>query len=192
MARKRAAANALMVIISSAASSIQGGLYDDTVETVMQVDVLLPLLGEALVFINQPKRTLTLRHLYDMLAAIEDYETTGSRIHEQCEVVLQTTLAAAHGDSKVSAPQGLLQKSASGLSGSSYSLIGSQDFSADGMSTDSSTVLVAGGKVDDGKRGWDWRRGFSKGAKGADLLRVLRLGVSRELARCFAEGEVVA
>lgn len=53
MARKRAAANALMVIISSAASSIRGGLYDPEVETVVQVDVLLPLLGEALVFVNR-------------------------------------------------------------------------------------------------------------------------------------------
>jgi hypothetical protein len=53
MARKRAAANALTVIISSAASSIRGGLYDPEVETVVQVDVLLPLLGEALVFVNR-------------------------------------------------------------------------------------------------------------------------------------------
>lgn len=53
MARKRAAANALVVIISSAASSIHGGLYDPEVETVVQVDVLLSLLGEALVFVNR-------------------------------------------------------------------------------------------------------------------------------------------
>lgn len=53
MARKRAAANALMVVIASAASSIRGGLYDPETETVVQVDVLLPLLGEALVFVNR-------------------------------------------------------------------------------------------------------------------------------------------
>lgn len=53
MARKRAAANALMVIIASAASSIRGGLYDPEIETVVQVDVLLPLLGEALIFVNR-------------------------------------------------------------------------------------------------------------------------------------------
>ena len=52
-ARKRAAANALMVIIASAASSIRGGLYDPEIENVVQVDVLLPLLGEALVFVNR-------------------------------------------------------------------------------------------------------------------------------------------
>lgn len=156
----------------------------------VQVDVLLPLLGEALVFINQPKRTLTLRHIYDLLAAIEDFEAIGALIHNQCEEVLQTTLAAAYGDSKVPAPQSLLQSSMTGLTGSTYSLIGSQEFSADGQSTEGSTVLVKGGKVDDGKRGWDWRRGFPRGAKGSDLLRVLRLGLSKESARAFAEGEV--
>ena len=182
MARKRAAANALMVIISSAASSIQGGLYDASIETVVAVDVLLPLLGEALVFLNQPKRTLTLQHLYDLLAAIEDFDTAGGLVKAQCEEVLQTTLAAAYGE-KVAEPRSLLQKSTSGLTASTYSLIGSQDFSMDGQSTDSSAVLVKGGKVEDAKRGWDWRAGFPKGAKGSDLLKVLRLGVSREIAR---------
>ena len=191
MARKRAAANALMVIISSAASSIQGGLYDASIETVVAVDVLLPLFGEALVFLNQAKRTLTLRHLYDLLAAVEDFDTAGALVKAQCEEVLQTTLAAAHGD-KVSEPRSLLQKSTSGLTGSTYSLIGSQDFSMDGQSTDSSAVLVKGGKVEDKKRGWDWRAGFPRGARGSELLKVLRLSVNREIARAFAEGEVVA
>lgn len=57
MARKRAAANALLVIIASAASSIRGGLYDPEIETVVQVDVLLPLLGEALIFVNRKPTT---------------------------------------------------------------------------------------------------------------------------------------
>ena len=58
MARKRAAASALSVIIASAASSIRGGLYDPEIETVVQVDVLLPLLGEALVFVNRKSSVL--------------------------------------------------------------------------------------------------------------------------------------
>ncbi|KAF3002490.1 hypothetical protein E8E13_005945 [Curvularia kusanoi] len=190
MARKRAAAAALMVVISSAASSIQGGLYDADIETVIQVDVLLPLLGEALVFLNQPKRTLSLRHLYDLLAAIEDFETSGGLIRNQCEEVLQTALGAAHGDTNVPEPRSLLQKSMSGLSGSTFSLIGSQDFSTDAQSTQASAVLVRGGKVGDVQRGWDWRAGFPKGAQGKELLTILRLGVAREVARCFAEGEL--
>lgn len=196
IARTRAAANALVIIIASASSSIRGGLYDPEIETVVQVDVLLPLLGEALVFVNQPKRTLTLRHLYDLLAAIEDLDTAPSMIRTQCEEVLSTTLSAAHDAS--SSPtnlQHLLQKSTSNLTtaSSQYSLIGSADFdSADGQSTESSAVLVRGGHVDDSKRGWDWRRGFSKGTSAEDVIRVLRLGIAKELGRAFAEGDVTA
>lgn len=193
MARKRAAAAALLVVVSSAASSIQGGLYDASIETVIQVDVLLPLLGESLIFLNQPKRSLSLAHLYALLAATEDFETSGALVRSQCEEVLNTTLAAANGDAHVPEPRSLLQKSVSGLSAeSTFSLIGSQDFSNDGNSTEASAVLVKGARVGDVKRGWDWRAGFNKGAKGSELIRVLRLGVAREIARCFAEGEVVA
>ncbi|RYN16936.1 Nucleoporin [Alternaria arborescens] len=198
MARKRAAANALMVIIASAASSIRGGLYDPEIETVVQVDVLLPLLGEALVFVNQSKRTLTLRHLYDLLAAIEDLDTAPSMIRTQCEEVLTTTLFSAHdvnSSQQLPNPHQLLSKSTSNLTtaSSQYSLIGSTDFgSADGQSTEGSTVFVKGGHVDDTKRGWDWRKGFPKGAKSEDIIAVLRLGVAREIGRAFAEGEVTA
>lgn len=191
MARKRAAANALMVIISSAASSIKGGLYDPDIETVVQVDVLLPLLGEALLFVNQPKRTLTIQHLYSLLAAVEDLDTAPSMIRSQCEEVLSTTLAAAH-DGRVPSPRSLLQKSTSNLTtaSSQYSLIGSTEFgSVDQQSTESSAVLVKGGNVDDAKRAWDWRKGFNKDTTGGDVIRILRLGLARETARAFTQGE---
>ena len=198
MARKRAAANALMVIIASAASSIRGGLYDPEIETVVQVDVLLPLLGEALIFVNQPKRTLTLRHLYDLLAAVEDFDTAPGMIRAQCEEVLSTTLLSAHdpnSSQQLPNPHHLLSKSISNLTtaSSQYSLIGSTDFgSQDGQSMEGSTVLVKDGHIDDSKRGWDWRKGFHKGAKSDDIIAVLRLGVAREIGRAFAEGEVTA
>ena len=51
-------------------------------------------------------------------------------------------------------------------------------------------MLVRGGKINDVQRGWDWRAGCPKGAQGRELLRILRLGVAREVARCFAEGEM--
>jgi hypothetical protein len=190
MARRRAAANALMVIIASAGSSIRGGLYDPEIETVVQVDVLLTLLGEALVFVNQSKRTLTLRHLYNLLAAIEDLETAPSMIRTQCEEVLSRTFSAAHGLS--SSPQSL-HKSTLTTASSQFSLIGSADFgSANGQSAESSAVLEQGGRVDESKRGWDWRRGFSKGASGEDIVRVLRLSIAKEIGRAFTEGEVTA
>jgi hypothetical protein len=185
MARKRAAAHALMVIISSAASSIRGGLYDPEIETVVQVDVLLPLLGEALLFINQTKRTLTLQHLYSLLAAVEDLDTAPGMIRAQCEEVLTTTLAAAY--------EGQSHRSTSDLTtaSSQFSLIGSMvSGSSEGQSIESSAVLVKGGKVDDTKRAWDWRKGFNKSATGKDVVRVLRLEIAREMARAFAQGDV--
>lgn len=112
-------------------------------------------------------------------------------IRTQCEEVLTTTLSAAHDSSSSHS----LQKSTSNLTtaSSQFSLIGSADFgSANGQSAESSAVLVKGGHVDESKRGWDWRRGFPKGASGEDIIRVLRLGIAKEIGRAFAEGEVNA
>ena len=52
LARKRAAAEALVAVIRSASDSIYGGLYDQDRDSAVQVDGLLALLGEALVFID--------------------------------------------------------------------------------------------------------------------------------------------
>ena len=52
IARKRAAAECLLAVINSAADNIHGGLYDESRGSVVQVDGLLALLGEALVFIR--------------------------------------------------------------------------------------------------------------------------------------------
>jgi hypothetical protein len=160
-------------------------------EAVVHVDVLLSLLGEALLFVNQPKRMLTLKHLYSLLAAVEDVDTAPSMIRAQCEEVLSTTLAAAH-EGRNPSPRSTMQKSTSNLTtaSSQYSLIGSAEFgSVEDQSTESSAVLVRGGKVDDTKRAWDWRKAFNKHATGNDVVKILRLGIAKETARAFAQGE---
>ena len=53
LARKRAAAATLLALIASASDSIYGGLYDGSRDSVMHVDGLLALLGEAMVFVNR-------------------------------------------------------------------------------------------------------------------------------------------
>lgn len=53
IARKNAAATALLAVISSAADGIHGGLYDENRGSIVQVDVLLALLGETMVFVNR-------------------------------------------------------------------------------------------------------------------------------------------
>jgi len=53
IAQRKAAASALVTAITSASDSIHGGLYDSTIESVVPVDVLLTLLGEALIFVHR-------------------------------------------------------------------------------------------------------------------------------------------
>lgn len=40
------------------------------------------------------------------------------------------------------------------------------------------------------KRGWDWREGVEPHATGGDVLRILRLGLARDISRGWLEGEV--
>lgn len=53
IARKRAAMGALLAVIDSAADNIHGGLYDEQRGSIVQVDGLLTLLGEAMVFVDR-------------------------------------------------------------------------------------------------------------------------------------------
>lgn len=55
--RKKAAAAALLAVINSAADNIHGGLYDENSGSVVHVDGLLALLGEAMIFVTR-KRNL--------------------------------------------------------------------------------------------------------------------------------------
>ena len=55
IARKKAAADCLIAVINSAADNIHGGLYDESRGSVVQVDGLLALLGEALVFLDRKR-----------------------------------------------------------------------------------------------------------------------------------------
>ncbi|KAL2808934.1 hypothetical protein BJX63DRAFT_13661 [Aspergillus granulosus] len=153
LARRRAAAQALVAVISSAADSIYGGLYDPDRDSAIQVDGLLALLGEALPLVHgesplpsQPltmligaenTSTLTTAQQFAILSAIEDLETVTPRVYAQCEECFRSTLleysSSKHGYSgKPDAfvlppsPRALLKKSVSSLTGSStFSIIGS-------------------------------------------------------------------
>lgn len=61
-ARKRAAAQALLAVINSASDNISGGLLDRNRGSVVQIDGLLALLGEALVFVNRKCPQLYYNH----------------------------------------------------------------------------------------------------------------------------------
>lgn len=42
-------------------------------------------------------------------------------------------------------------------------------------------ALVKSGEEE--KRGWDWRTGLGENSKGEDVLRILRLGLAKDIAR---------
>lgn len=198
IARKKAAVAALLAVINSAADNIHGGLYDKERASVVQVDGLLALLGEALPFVDQPQRVLSLPQCFALLKAIEDLQTVTPRVYGQCEECFRSTLAAAHGTQQAPSPRDMLRKTVSSMTSSSgFSLVGSSMLESESSIAETgsgSGVMVNtpndGRKGGDGvKRGWDWRRGMvGRDASGEDVLRMLRLGLAREISRAWIEG----
>ncbi|KAI9825666.1 MAG: hypothetical protein M1832_001010 [Thelocarpon impressellum] len=191
--RKQQAATALVAVISSASDNITGGLYDEDGGAVVSVDGLLALLGEAMVLVDRPERILSLAQIFTLLRAIEDLQTVTPRVYAQCEEFFQSAVASAHG-SQVSSPRATLKKTMSSMTASSggFSLLGSSmmlgNSHSDGRtggSIGSSGVLVK----TDARRGWDWRTGLAREAKGDSVLRMLRLGLAREVGRAWLDGD---
>lgn len=182
-ARKSEAANALMAVIISSDDNIRGGLYDEDRDAVVSVDFLLALLGEAMVFINQPDYTATVSQINILLKAIEDVQAVGPRVYSACTEFLQTVVASGQG-LKGSSPTDMLRKTNSNISGTSgsFSMVGSSMLASQLKQSMSSSGVMVKGNV---KRGWDWRRGISAGTSGEDLLRILRLGLAKDLAKAW-------
>ncbi|OWO97705.1 hypothetical protein B2J93_2465 [Marssonina coronariae] len=186
IARKIEAASSLLAVIASSNDNIRGGLYDEECGAVVGVDYLLALLGEALVLVNQSDCTITVSQIEILLRAIEDLQAVGPRVYSACVSFLQTVVASGQG-LQGSSPADLLRKSTVNGSGSSgsFALVDSTMFASQMKqsmkSMDSSGVLVKG----DIKRGWDWRNCISAGTSGDDVLRILRLGLAKDLAKAY-------
>lgn len=179
-ARRQDAASALLAVIASSDDNIRGGLYDEAREAVVSVDFLLALLGEAMAFVNQPSFTLKISQIETLLKAIEDIQTVGSRIYSACDEFFNTVMASAPG-LKGSTPHDLLRKSTSNVSGtSSFSLVGSSMVASQLKQSISGSGMLASGAI---KRGWDWRSGLTVNTSSSDILRILRLGLARDLAK---------
>ncbi|PYI16717.1 hypothetical protein BO86DRAFT_387476 [Aspergillus japonicus CBS 114.51] len=201
LARRRAAAQALVAVIGSAADSIYGGLYDPDRDSAVQVDGLLTLLGEVLPFVDQPTPILSVSQQFTILSAIEDLQTVTPRVYAQCEECFRSTLieyqssknanTSSSTDSYIlpPSPRAMLKKSVSAPNASStFSIIGSEmvgsarTLSGSG-SAGSSGVLVPRLNAENGpashERGWDWRAGLSEDVTGEDIMRILRLGLAR-------------
>lgn len=175
---KKQAGIALMAVISSSDDNIRGGLYDETRDAVVSEDFLLALLGEATVFINQTPSVVSLDQIEILLKAVEDVQAVGSRVYESCESFFDLVLSSGQG-LKGSTPADLMKKSTASLGASSYVMSGSSM-----LVSHMHKSTVAGGKI---TRGWDWRKGWHVSTKGEDVLRKLRLGLSRDLASLWLE-----
>ncbi|KAJ5121094.1 uncharacterized protein N7515_009055 [Penicillium bovifimosum] len=212
LARRRAAAQALVAVIGSAADNIYGGLYDPDRDSAVQVDGLLALLGEACAFVNrgcpdlnpstilpstnvppEPTAFLSVSQQFTILSAIEDLETVTPRVYAQCEECFRSTLleyqSSSRGDSDgPPSPSALLKKSVTDFSASTFSLIGNdmlesaRNRSGSGSIGSSGVLVPNPGDTSSADRGWDWRAGLPSDAKGEDILRMLRLGLARGLS----------
>jgi len=186
IARRKAAAATLIAVITSAADSIYGGLYDASVSSIIPVDGLVVLLGEALVFVNAPnpitpKPILTLTQTSALLSAIESLASlpTASSIHTACADVLQAALAHRHDPDGEASASGILSKSTT--SHFSFSVVG-RSADSGGFGVLSQESLSKDGEAE-GKRAWDWRSGMKRDAGVDDVVKVLRLGLAKEVAR---------
>lgn len=112
-------------------------------------------------------------------------------MYAQCEECFKSTLVQFNsGMVEASAPpaaRALLKKSVSSLSASTFSLLGNdmmERTQSGPASVGSSGVLVPGpGDKDSQRRGWDWRANLPETTTGADVLRMLRVGLARGLSR---------
>lgn len=155
LARKRAAAEALVAVIRSSADSIYGGLYDPERDSAVVVDHLLSLLGEVLVFVNgkylffffilslfmsnnravltsvnvDSPSILSVEQQSIILAAIEDLETVTPRVFAAAQEFFYECLNEYVFEKTRQQPHKStkLHESTSGLTASSsFSMVGSE------------------------------------------------------------------
>ncbi|KAI0143913.1 hypothetical protein F4776DRAFT_444931 [Hypoxylon sp. NC0597] len=178
--RRQQAATALATVIASADDNIRGGLYDDTRDAVVSEDFLLALLGEASVFVGQSPPVITLDQIDTLLKAIEDIQTVGSRVYDASDEFFKLVLASGHG--KGSTPADLLKQSTSSLGGS-FMMTGSSMIA----SQLHQSVVRSGVIKGPIKRAWDWRTNVFSGSSSSDILKQIRLGLTKDLANLWLE-----
>ncbi|KAI0402248.1 hypothetical protein F4802DRAFT_577100 [Xylaria palmicola] len=180
LVRRQQAAAALTAVIASADDNIRGGLYDDTRDAVVSEDFLLALLGEISVFVGQSTPVITLEQIDTLLKAVEDIQTVGSRVYEVADEFFKLVLASGHG--KGSTPASLLSQSTPSLGGS-FVMTGSSM-----IASQLHKSVVKSGMIKPGvKRAWDWRATVYTTTSSTEVLKQLRLGLTKDLANLWVE-----
>ncbi|ROV89855.1 hypothetical protein VMCG_09508 [Cytospora schulzeri] len=191
MRRQKSAAAALTMVIASSDDNIRGGLYDASRDAIVGEDFLLALLGEALIFVNHSQREhgssplITLEQLDILLKAIEDVQAVGSRVYDTCKEFFELVLASAPALLKGSTPADLMRKSTD--KGNSMVLSGSSMLASQLHRSVSGSSTAGGALAPKGnlRRGWDWRSGLESSTSAEDVLRILRLGLTKDLAKLW-------
>ncbi|KAI9807732.1 MAG: hypothetical protein M1826_004476 [Phylliscum demangeonii] len=184
--KKRQALVLLLTLIQNAADSIHGGLYDRSRTSPIAVECLLSLLGEAMVFVNHPKRLVSLAQAFELLKAIEDLQAAPHRLYTLAEDLFHAVVSGGERRSDAPSSGARLKQSTSSLTGSSaaFSFLGGSMLGS----------AVASGALDasgvfavkpDLERGWDWREGLPPDVSARDLLQMLRLALATELSRAW-------
>ncbi|KAG8533761.1 uncharacterized protein KY384_001502 [Bacidia gigantensis] len=182
IARKEAAFRRLITITNSAADNIHGGLYDDHAGAVINVDGLLVLLGEVSVFVDESTGLLPLAQCLHLLKIVEDLEAVDQSTFDRCDNFYRSTIASYHDQAKRLSPPQLLKSMSSKSDTSSFSLVG--DSMLNSLDSEDMDGNSSAGKSQQAiKRGWDWREGTSKSDTGVELLRRLRGGLARDIAK---------
>ncbi|KAI1632968.1 hypothetical protein F4809DRAFT_652878 [Biscogniauxia mediterranea] len=179
--RRQQAATALVAVIASADDNIRGGLYDDTRDAVVSEDFLLALLGEASVFVGQSPPVITLEQIDGLLKAIEDIETVGSRVFEAADEFFKLVMASGSG--KGSTPASLLMSQSTPGLGGSFMMTGSSMIASQLHQSVVKSGMVKGNV----KRAWDWRAGVHAASGSKDVLKQVRLSLTKDLANLWLE-----
>jgi hypothetical protein len=174
--RRRQAANALFGVIKSSADCIPGGLFDREAESVVSVEGLLVLFGEALPLLGQSQRHFTESQIFALLAIVEDYAAAPARVHENANSLLSASLTAYQENSAANPPGN--KKSTSDLSASSsWDMIASRSIMVHDQNGATRLRL---------NRAWDWRKGlvelYGITAGDAQVVALLRDALAREVA----------
>lgn len=177
--RKRKASDALIGVTESASDCIRGGLFDPEVESVVPIDGLLALLGEALPLLGQERRVFNKQQVFALMRVVEDFDTAPGRIRESAVELLQGSLNAYRGGATQlkKSRSNLSSMSGSRLSGSSWDMVASSAM----LRSQEKGLPV---EID---RGWDWRKGLDAvvGAQvdGKEVLMLLRTALAQEVAK---------
>jgi hypothetical protein len=132
-----------------------------------------------------------------LLGIIEDLQTIHRLVYDQCKEFFRSTLDAAKGTHYPPPAREMMKKSISSLTSSSgFSLAGSSmlgddvhSFGTGSFDTGTGSALTNGKQEDDYRRAWDWRTTIKDGSTAEDLLRILRSGLAKEVARAWIDGE---